>query len=116
MNAAEKETVMTDLSEAKTLAAYRAQQKLRFVTAASLFDGHDAAINIMRRILISMGAEVIHLGHNRSVDDIVTASDHNTGLSVTAKVTKRIIKISDGIMTTSCEVGQSVVKETISGR
>ena len=65
---------MTDLSEAKTLAAYRAQQKLRFVTAASLFDGHDAAINIMRRILISMGAEVIHLGHNRSVDDIVTAA------------------------------------------
>ena len=41
--------------------------KVRFVTAASLFDGHDAAINIMRRILQSSGAEVIHLGHNRSV-------------------------------------------------
>jgi len=65
---------MTDLSDARTLAAYRPQQRLRFVTAASLFDGHDAAINIMRRILISMGAEVIHLGHNRSVDDIVTAA------------------------------------------
>ncbi|WP_449371090.1 methylmalonyl-CoA mutase family protein, partial [Thiomonas sp.] len=65
---------MTDLSEAKVLAAYRSQQRLRFVTAASLFDGHDAAINIMRRILISMGAEVIHLGHNRSVDEIVTAA------------------------------------------
>ena len=65
---------MTDLSEAKALAAYRAQQRLRFVTAASLFDGHDAAINIMRRILIGMGAEVIHLGHNRSVDEIVTAA------------------------------------------
>ncbi len=65
---------MTDLSDAKVLAAYRPQQRLRFVTAASLFDGHDAAINIMRRILIGMGAEVIHLGHNRSVDDIVTAA------------------------------------------
>ena len=47
---------------------------MRFVTAASLFDGHDAAINIMRRILQSCGAEVIHLGHNRSVEDIVTAA------------------------------------------
>src|SRR5213079_30625 len=45
-----------------------------FVTAASLFDGHDAAINIMRRILQNMGADVIHLGHNRSVDDVVTAA------------------------------------------
>ena len=49
-------------------------RKIRFVTAASLFDGHDAAINIMRRILQSSGAEVIHLGHNRSVADIVTAA------------------------------------------
>jgi methylmalonyl-CoA mutase len=48
--------------------------KVRFVTAASLFDGHDASINIMRRILQSNGAEVIHLGHNRSVDDVVTAA------------------------------------------
>ena len=47
---------------------------MRFVTAASLFDGHDAAINIMRRILQSMGAEVIHLGHNRSVEEVVTAA------------------------------------------
>jgi methylmalonyl-CoA mutase len=46
---------------------------VRLVTAASLFDGHDAAINIMRRILQSQGCEVIHLGHNRSVDEIVTA-------------------------------------------
>ena len=56
------------------LAQYRPNHKVRFVTAASLFDGHDAAINIMRRILQGMGAEVIHLGHNRSVDDIVTAA------------------------------------------
>jgi methylmalonyl-CoA mutase len=47
---------------------------LRFVTAASLFDGHDAAINIMRRILQSSGAEVIHLAHNRSVQEIVDAA------------------------------------------
>ncbi|HEY2446401.1 MAG TPA: methylmalonyl-CoA mutase family protein, partial [Rhizomicrobium sp.] len=48
--------------------------KIRFVTATSLFDGHDAAINIMRRILQASGAEVIHLGHNRSVDEVVTAA------------------------------------------
>ncbi len=47
---------------------------LRFVTAASLFDGHDASINIMRRILQSLGVEVIHLGHNRSVAEIVSAA------------------------------------------
>ncbi len=47
---------------------------VRFVTAASLFDGHDAAINIMRRLLQSQGAEVVHLGHDRSVEDVVTAA------------------------------------------
>ncbi|MDE2371811.1 MAG: methylmalonyl-CoA mutase family protein [Burkholderiales bacterium] len=66
---------MTDLSaEAQALANYRPKNKVRFVSAASLFDGHDAAINIMRRILQGMGAEVIHLGHNRSVDEVVTAA------------------------------------------
>ncbi len=50
---------------------YRPEHKIRFVTATSLFDGHDASINIMRRILQSTGAEVIHLGHNRSVGEIV---------------------------------------------
>jgi len=50
---------------------YKPQNKIRIVTAASLFDGHDAAINIMRRILQASGAEVIHLGHNRSVQEIV---------------------------------------------
>ncbi|MBM4390627.1 MAG: cobalamin-dependent protein [Deltaproteobacteria bacterium] len=53
---------------------YHPQHKVRVVTAASLFDGHDASINIMRRLLQQLGAEVIHLGHNRSVDDIVTAA------------------------------------------
>jgi methylmalonyl-CoA mutase len=63
---------MTDLSDSGKL-VYKARHKIRLVTAASLFDGHDASINIMRRILQGSGAEVIHLGHNRSVDDIVTA-------------------------------------------
>ena len=66
---------MTELAaEYKALADYRPLHKVRFVTAAALFDGHDAAINIMRRILQGMGAEVIHLGHNRSVDEVVTAA------------------------------------------
>ena len=51
--------------------AYTPTHPVRFVTAASLFDGHDAAINIMRRILQASGAEVVHLGHNRSVQDVV---------------------------------------------
>ncbi|MDX1429158.1 MAG: cobalamin-dependent protein, partial [Rhodothermales bacterium] len=53
---------------------YKPVNHVRFVTAASLFDGHDAAINIMRRILQSSGAEVIHLGHNRSVSDVVSTA------------------------------------------
>ncbi len=65
---------MTDLSVSQKLAAWQPVNKVRFVTAASLFDGHDASINIMRRILMANGAEVIHLGHNRSVEEIVTAA------------------------------------------
>jgi len=53
---------------------YRPKNKIRFVTAAALFDGHDATINIMRRILQSSGAEVIHLGHNRSVEEVVNCA------------------------------------------
>ena len=53
---------------------YRPRYPVRFVTAASLFDGHDAAINIMRRLLQAQGAEVIHLGHNRSVQEVVDAA------------------------------------------
>ncbi len=53
---------------------YRPKHAVRFVTASSLFDGHDASINIMRRILQASGAEVIHLGHNRSVEEIVNAA------------------------------------------
>jgi methylmalonyl-CoA mutase len=64
---------MTDLSASAKL-VYKTKHKVRFVTAASLFDGHDASINIMRRILQASGAEVIHLGHNRSVDEVVSAA------------------------------------------
>jgi len=55
-------------------AAYRPANKIRLVTATSLFDGHDASVNIMRRVLQASGAEVIHLGHNRSVQEIVNAA------------------------------------------
>jgi methylmalonyl-CoA mutase len=65
---------MNDLSIANKLVPYKAKNKVRFVTATSLFDGHDASVNIMRRILQSSGAEVIHLGHNRSVGEIVNAA------------------------------------------
>ena len=77
---------MTDLSVAKKLSPYKPKNKVRFVTAASLFDGHDASINIMRRILQSTGAEVIHLGHNRSVQEIVNAAlqEDVQGIAITS--------------------------------
>src|SRR5690606_4400501 len=61
-------------------------KKVRIVTAASLFDGHDAAINIMRRILQSKGAEIIHLGHNRSVHEIVECAieEDAHGIAITS--------------------------------
>ncbi|HET9609178.1 MAG TPA: cobalamin-dependent protein, partial [Acidimicrobiales bacterium] len=55
---------------------HRPVHPVRLVTAASLFDGHDAAINVIRRILQAQGAEVVHLGHNRSVDEVVRAAVH----------------------------------------
>src|SRR6266702_8818559 len=67
---------MTDLSAGSQRTEYKAKNKIRFVTAAALFDGHDASINIMRRILQASGVEVIHLGHNRSVEEIATAALH----------------------------------------
>jgi methylmalonyl-CoA mutase len=65
---------------------YQPANKVRIVTAASLFDGHDAAINIMRRIMQSKGAEIIHLGHNRSVKEIVeTAIEEDVqGIAITS--------------------------------
>ena len=53
---------------------YKPKHKVRIVTAASLFDGHDAAINIMRRIIQATGVEVIHLGHDRSVEEVVNTA------------------------------------------
>jgi methylmalonyl-CoA mutase len=64
-------SLLTNYTGMESVAAYRPKNKIRFVTAASLFDGHDATINIMRRILQGTGAEVIHLGHNRSVEEVV---------------------------------------------
>src|SRR5690625_326861 len=65
---------------------YRPKHAVRFVTASSLFDGHDASINIMRRILQSSGAEVIHLGHNRSVEEVVHAAiqEDAQGISISS--------------------------------
>jgi len=58
----------------ENISPYKPQNKVRIVTAASLFDGHDAAINIMRRIIQSTGCEVIHLGHDRSVEEVVNCA------------------------------------------
>ncbi|MBK7870076.1 MAG: cobalamin-dependent protein [Saprospiraceae bacterium] len=68
------------------IAPYQPNNKVRLVTAASLFDGHDAAINIMRRILQSSGAEIIHLGHNRSVEEIVNTAiqEDVQGIAITS--------------------------------
>jgi len=68
------------------VAPYTPEYKVRLVTAASLFDGHDAAINIMRRIMQSTGAEVIHLGHNRSVQEIVDCAiqEDVQGIAITS--------------------------------
>ena len=65
---------MNAVSIAAKPAPYVPKNKVRFITATSLFDGHDASVNIMRRILQASGAEVIHLGHNRSVQEIVNAA------------------------------------------
>ncbi|HRD81553.1 MAG TPA: methylmalonyl-CoA mutase family protein [Saprospiraceae bacterium] len=66
--------------------AYQPAHKIRIVTAASLFDGHDAAINIMRRIMQAGGAEIIHLGHNRSVEEIVNTAiqEDAQGIAITS--------------------------------
>ena len=63
-------------------APYKPKNKVRIVTAASLFDGHDAAINIMRRIIQATGVEVIHLGHDRSVEDVVNTAIQEDAQSI----------------------------------
>jgi len=68
------------------IAPYQPKNKVRIVTAAALFDGHDAAINIMRRIMQSSGAEIIHLGHNRSVQEVVNTAiqEDVQGIAITS--------------------------------
>ncbi|MBX2842705.1 MAG: hypothetical protein KTR26_13120, partial [Flammeovirgaceae bacterium] len=65
---------------------YQSTNKIRIVTAGSLFDGHDAAINIMRRIMQASGAEIIHLGHNRSVREIIECAiqEDVQGIAITS--------------------------------
>ena len=68
------------------IAPYQSKNKIRILTSGSLFDGHDAAINIMRRIIQRSGAEVIHLGHNRPVHEIVNAAiqEDVQGIAITS--------------------------------
>ena len=77
---------MNEMRRPVQSAPYRPRHRVRFVTATALFDGHDASINIMRRILQSSGVEVIHLGHNRSAADIVNAaiSEDVQGVAITS--------------------------------
>lgn len=77
---------MVKFADSNLSMSYTPSNKVRIVTAASLFDGHDAAINIMRRIMQSKGAEIIHLGHNRSVKEIVeTAIEEDVqGIAITS--------------------------------
>src|SRR6185503_14643273 len=77
---------MIQTAAANTPTVYRPANKVRFVTAAALFDGHDASINIMRRILQASGVEVIHLGHNRSVSEVVNAAlqEDVQGIAITS--------------------------------
>ena len=77
---------MIQTATAGTATIYKPKHRVRFVTAAALFDGHDASINIMRRILQASGAEVIHLGHNRSVSEVVHAAlqEDVQGIAITS--------------------------------
>src|SRR6202041_1512895 len=77
---------MNAVSIAPKSAPYVPKNKVRFITATSLFDGHDASVNIMRRILQASGTEVIHLGHNRSVQEVVNAAlqEDVQGIAVTS--------------------------------
>lgn len=73
----ERGIVMVNIAsaeESRESTVYKPKNHIRFVTASSLFDGHDVSVNIMRRILQASGAEVIHLGHNRSVEEVVNAA------------------------------------------
>ena len=78
--------------------AYKPKNKVRMVTAASLFDGHDAAINIMRRIIQATGVEVIHLGHDRSVEEVVnTAIQEDVQAIGPAAMAHRLDRVIEGM-------------------
>lgn len=81
----EQTAIITDVPKTTAQQAWQ-HAPLRFVTATSLFDGHDAAINIIRRMLQDTGAEVIHLGHNRSVDEVITTAlqEDAQGIAISA--------------------------------
>jgi methylmalonyl-CoA mutase len=79
---AERKDKQTQLGGHKAPEPYRPKNKVRIVTAASLFDGHDAAINIMRRIIQATGCEVIHLGHDRSVEEVVNTAIQEDAQSI----------------------------------
>ena len=70
------------LDRRKAEEPYKPKHKIRIVTAASLFDGHDATINIMRRIIQATGCEVIHLGHDRSVEEVVNTAIQEDAQSI----------------------------------
>ena len=94
---------------------YKPRNPVRVVTATSLFDGHDAAINIVRRILLNTGVEVIHLGHNRSVRDIVDAAieEDAQGIAVSSyqgghvEFFKYMAALLEELMSTASIVGGS---------
>ena len=81
------------------LEVYKPQHHVRFVTASSLFDGHDASVNIMRRILQSSGVEVIHLGHNRSVEEVVNAAiqEDAQGIAVSVHAAHHLMRHSQAL-------------------
>src|ERR1700761_8356157 len=92
---------------------------LRFVTAASLFDGHDAAINVMRRLIQDSGAEVVHLGHNRAVADVVRAAIQEDADGIAAREEYGVERIShpnDGMHLGLTGMIDDLVQRTRSGR
>ena len=82
ISAEKSEKKSTSMAGHQAPAPYKPKNKVRIVTAASLFDGHDAAINIMRRIIQATGVEVIHLGHDRSVEEVVNTAIQEDAQSI----------------------------------
>ncbi|WP_394344208.1 cobalamin-dependent protein [Antarcticibacterium flavum] len=97
-------------------APYKPTNKVRIVTAASLFDGHDAAINIMRRIIQSTGVEVIHLGHDRSVEEVVNcAIQEDANAIAMTSYQGDIMSIFDICMICFRKKGQATSRSLVAG-